>query len=413
MKRVSAAHLVFAMVLLLISKSIMANDSADNSITAGIFKYNGTRPGSAGGKAVLMLQLAPRIAGAPLSVAIPNNDPDSAKADPNTAAMGVIKDLKAGDLVKIRYNKSKSPGVLEKIEKATARPGDNDPESAEFIKLCVQKNGDQEYQCVLIRKTGKELPILVPNKKSDDGKTAPDGDVLSQVQKFVECDYIDIETAQAGGNTFIKSIKPYEAPKSASFIKLNPPEKGANPPLNSVEIKDGDKAMTVYIRPGPAGGASDPAMLAKVRGLKASQAILFKVTEESGKQYLADIRVDVMTSTVMTGGAGRAGGEIILNGTFEWTGRKGTTPALKAVITPNGANEWKAVFTFEWDRKPRTYVGTITGNLKNGPVECKADGDNRHFGFKGTATNGVLVFDCFETFGANKPQKAQGKGTLK
>ncbi|MBI5725963.1 MAG: hypothetical protein HZA50_18530, partial [Planctomycetes bacterium] len=274
------------------------------------------------------------------------------------------------------------------------------------------KVADQEYQGVLYRKGGRELTALVPNKKADDGKMVPDGDMLAQAQKFAEFDYVDVETSLTGGSTFIKSVKPYEAPKSASFVKINAPESGANPPLSTVEVKADGKSVVLYVRPGAAGGASDPAMLAKIRAFRADQAILFKSAEESGKQWLSDIRADASTSTSSVTVAPAAGGVITLNGTFTRQNRPAQTP-LKAVLTPSGANEWKVTFTFNYENQAYTYVGTITGNLRNGPVNCRADGSNRHYGFSGTANNGVLTFDCFESTDNYRTTIPKGVGTLR
>ncbi|MBI5725511.1 MAG: hypothetical protein HZA50_16255, partial [Planctomycetes bacterium] len=226
-------------------------------------------------------------------------------------------------------------------------------------------------------------------------------------------DYVDVETSLTGGSTFIKSVKPYEAPKSASFVKINAPESGANPPLSTIEVKADGKSVVLYVRPGAAGGASDPAMLAKVRAFRADQTVLFKSAEEGGKQWLSDIRADASTSTSsVTTTPPAAGGDITLNGSFVYRDGDKRPTALKAVLTPSGANEWKVTFTFVWTSRPCTFIGTITGNLKNGEVNCSATppsghGAGRPYGFKGTAANGVLTFDCFEG------TKLTGNGTLK
>ncbi|MBI5723535.1 MAG: hypothetical protein HZA50_06220, partial [Planctomycetes bacterium] len=164
MKRRIVGLLVAALIMPGMMNIAAAAEPLDSGLTAGVFKYNGTGPGTAAGKAVTMLQITPRAGGSQMAIAIPNNDPAGTRADPNTAAMNVIRDLKAGDLVKVRYNKLPAPGTLDKIEKATARPGDADPEAAEFIRLGSVKVADQEYQGVLYRKGGRELTALVPNK---------------------------------------------------------------------------------------------------------------------------------------------------------------------------------------------------------------------------------------------------------
>ncbi|MBI5724710.1 MAG: hypothetical protein HZA50_12175, partial [Planctomycetes bacterium] len=53
----------------------VAAEPLDSGLTAGVFKYNATRPGTAAGKAVTMLQITPRAGGSQIAIAIPNNDP--------------------------------------------------------------------------------------------------------------------------------------------------------------------------------------------------------------------------------------------------------------------------------------------------------------------------------------------------
>ena len=101
-----------------------------------------------------------------------------------------------------------------------------------------------------------------------------------------------------------------------------------------------------------------------------------------------------------------------LTGSFNWNGRKGKED-LQAVLTPSGTNAWTAVFTFNWDRSPHTWNGTVTGHLDHGDVqgEAKAEGGKRAFLFRGHANNRVLTFNHFETTGG-RPMPT-GAGTLK
>lgn len=101
-----------------------------------------------------------------------------------------------------------------------------------------------------------------------------------------------------------------------------------------------------------------------------------------------------------------------LTGSFSWTGRPAKQD-LRAVLTPDGTNGWKAVYEFTWDKRKHNYTGTVTGHLDNGEVQGEANADDarRSFSFKGQAKNGVITFDHFETTGG--ASRATGTGTLR
>jgi hypothetical protein len=139
-------------------------------------------------------------------------------------------------------------------------------------------------------------------------------------------------------------------------------------------------------------------MVAKIRPLVPSQAVMFKSVEEGGKQWLTDIRPDTND-------------EITMVGKFTYNHQAKTLHDLTAVLKPAGDNQWTAVYTFKWDGAAKTYKGTIKGSLKNGEVNGTGAGDGRSFSFEGTAASGVLTFKCYETTG--NMHKISGDGTLK
>ena len=107
--------------------------------------------------------------------------------------------------------------------------------------------------------------------------------------------------------------------------------------------------------------------------------------------------------------------QITLTGSFVWAKQAPKTNELKAKLTPDGPQKWKAVYSFNnpLGGKPTVYTGTITGDLQNGPVKgtaINAEG-KRTFTLEGTAKDGVLTFDHAET----TPNRVgpTGTGTLK
>jgi hypothetical protein len=104
-------------------------------------------------------------------------------------------------------------------------------------------------------------------------------------------------------------------------------------------------------------------------------------------------------------------GALILTGNFV---RKGQTEEhdLKATLTPEDSGKWKVVYDFVWGKKPTQYLGTVTGDIKNGSFEGVAanQGEKRTWKIKGVAKNGVLTFDHWETTGGK--ESPTGKAML-
>jgi len=105
-----------------------------------------------------------------------------------------------------------------------------------------------------------------------------------------------------------------------------------------------------------------------------------------------------------------------LTGQYIWDKQPAKPGELKAVLTPDGPQQWKAVYTFlnpQSKSQTVTYTGTLKGDLQNGPVTGTAvtDGGRRTFAIHGTANNGVLTFNHSETSNGNI--KPTGTGRLK
>lgn len=92
-------------------------------------------------------------------------------------------------------------------------------------------------------------------------------------------------------------------------------------------------------------------------------------------------------------------GPVTLTGTFSWNGQKGETFPLKAVLTPAGNNEYKAVYSFQWNKKDQRWRGTVSGNLQDGRVTGTGDAaqGNRRFIFDSISKDGTLTGKTFET----------------
>ena len=400
MMRAGIAALAAVLVALSALGPAWADESADANVVTRIVKFAGTRESAITGRPMTMLSATSKYGGSPLDVAIPNADANARKADPLPAVMAVLKPLQKGDLIKVRYAGAPPRSVLIQVEKFTARPGEEDPEAYEFIRLTEANVAGQIRQTVLLRKADKDQTVQVFSKKDDANKLVADEAVLAQAGKLSAGDLVDAEITQAGGTAFLRGIYPYQAPKTATFVKAGSVKSDALT-LALVELKADAQTSTVYVRPfGPA-NAPDPAMLGRTRSIQANASVSYKAVDDGGKQWLLDIRANAQPGEVT-----------FANGTFTWSGKPRQVNALKAVLKPTANNnEWSAVYTFTWDGAAKTYVGVIKGDLKNGAVSGTGDGDRRNFSFEGTSQNGVITFKAFETTGGKKVPS--GSGTMK
>jgi hypothetical protein len=108
---------------------------------------------------------------------------------------------------------------------------------------------------------------------------------------------------------------------------------------------------------------------------------------------------------LMTGAGSMAGdNSVVLTGSFYRGNDTKATHPLKATLTPDGADQWKVVYDFTWGNKPHQYTGTIKGNLKNGAISGSGanEGGKRTWEIQGTAKDGEITFDHWETSGGKR-----------
>ena len=91
-----------------------------------------------------------------------------------------------------------------------------------------------------------------------------------------------------------------------------------------------------------------------------------------------------------------------MSGSFMWTGKRNKRHDLQAEFTQKAGQEWDAVFTFDWNRKPQTYRGTAV--IANGKMTGVAAPGNRAriFGFEASISGGRLTGKHHEVKGNRK-----------
>jgi len=153
-----------------------------------------------------------------------------------------------------------------------------------------------------------------------------------------------------------------------------------------------------------ASGATLEAELVRVDGatvyLRAADGSMVRI----GLDQLSE--ADRAAARAAGGGAGAApsvrpapSGPVVVEGTFEWNGKKGQQHELEGTLTPAGPGEWTAVWKFRWGGRAETYEGVVRGDLRDGKFSGTGNdaGRKRTFSLEGQAKDGAWTFDHFET----------------
>ena len=259
-----------------------------------VVKYMGAQKGSAWGRPVMKLLLAPRYGQGVAKVVVPNKDRMARKFDPSPAVVKVVKGLKPGDLVEIRMVKFRGVNLLRSIRRYHPKPGEDDPNAFAFVKHLTRKISGREYLAVVLKKANRSQTILVPNRKNDEGKWVPDKDIAEQVRKLEADQIVEITVKKTAGKVFLNSIRPYEPPVKGSFVKLIPKKKVGEKEYAAIAVKVAVTEQEILIpnRKNRAGKTlPDPKLLAAVKKLKADQTVEFKTLKEEGQTWLVRIKV--------------------------------------------------------------------------------------------------------------------------
>jgi hypothetical protein len=204
----------------------------------------------------------------------------------------VVKGLKRDDLVEISTTKFRGVTMLRFIRRYQPKPGEDDPDAFTFVKHVTQKVSGRDYMAVALKKGNRSQTILVPNRKDDEGKWAPDKDIADQVKKVEADQIVEITVDRAAGKVFLKSIRPYEPPVRGSFVKLIAKKKIGEAEYAAIVVKVNADEREILI-PNRKVGADkmlpDMRLLAAVKKLKADQPVEYKTLEEDGQTWLSRI----------------------------------------------------------------------------------------------------------------------------
>ena len=258
-----------------------------------VVKYVGAKQGRAWGQPVVLLVVAPRKGGRTASLVVPNQDPEAGKLNPNPLLVSLVKSLKPGDLIEIRTMKLRGQNILRSIGRYEPKPGEDDPKAFTFVKTAQPKIDGQQYLAVVLQKDRKFQTLLVPNRKDERGAPAPDEKLAEKVRKLVVGDVVEVEAARVGAQMQLKDLKPYKLPEKANFLKLITTRHAEQKHL-AVRIRrhsgEADELLIPNRKNLTGKTVHDPELHAAARKLRAGQPVLFRIREELGQPWLAEIR---------------------------------------------------------------------------------------------------------------------------
>lgn len=240
-------------------------------------------PGKSGyfGKSVPMLALTVLPAGSRLTFVC--SDDDNAGQLPSWLS-SLLKSSKPGDVFEVTYaiEKKTKQAVMRDMKVYEMKPGENEPNVFLFdaVNAANPKTG---IVTIAVTKFHNKGEFQVPSAKGSDGKMGPSEDILKLAKTFKSGASVEFQLVP--GKMMIKSMKKYEPPKWARFVKLTK-QTVDDKSLNAVEVDAYGNSLTLVI------ARKDSALTAKFSSLKADSLIIYKSTaDDKGTIWLNNVTV--------------------------------------------------------------------------------------------------------------------------
>ena len=266
--------------------------AADAKPGEAVVKYAGYKQGAAWGRPCMILLVAPPAGGGQSELIVPNQNPMAMKYDPSPIVLDVVKNLKPGDLIKIRSSTGQGHTILNAISAYTLKPGEDEPNVYTFMEVKdSQPVGQVTYTGVTLGKLGASQLALVPNTKDKDGKLAPDEAILAAVKDLKKDSQVEVQLEKQGNLFVIKSIRAYAPPAQGEFVKTSQ-QKTEQGDVTVVEIKEAQKNVLAWVPNVSVGGKSAPdaALMSAAKTLKPGQAVMYKCHTDDKGTWLDQIK---------------------------------------------------------------------------------------------------------------------------
>ena len=233
------------------------------------------------GKLVPMITLTVVPAEKPLSFVC--SDDDNATNMPSWLS-SLLKSSKPGDIFEVNYavKKKTKQAVMRDMKVYEMKPGENEPNVFLFdgVKATNAKTG---VAAIGVTKFQVKAEFQIPAARGSDGKMGPSEDLMKVAKTFKAGEPVEFQLVP--GKTTIKSMKKYEPPKWAKFVKLTK-QTVDDKPLNAVEVDAYGNSLTLVI------ARKDSALTGKFGSLKADALIIYKsTTDDKGTIWLNSVTV--------------------------------------------------------------------------------------------------------------------------
>jgi len=125
-------------------------------------------------------------------------------------------------------------------------------------------------------------------------------------------------------------------------------------------------------------------------------------------------RITILLAGMLIAGMTLAEESMTFKGLFTWNSRKEDNQTLTAEVQPQADGTLSISYTAMWKGKPHAYVGTLTGDLKNGKISGAAvtKGGTRNWVLRGKAEDGVITCDHYEIKGSGENMREVHTGTV-
>ncbi len=284
MKRLDVFLLSFAATGLLIGHAFAAPPAPQpGETTTALFRYI-DKPGKGiyFGKTVPMISMAKLPGGQKVTLVCSD---DSKPSEAPSWFSSLIKDCKPGDVFEVKYaeDKKTKQDVMSDMKVYEMKPGEDDPNVFIFDKVIDPPKGDKTgINAIGVTKFRENVNFLIPAVRGTDGKLGPNESMMKTVKAFKSGDSVEIQSVQyQPGKMAIKTIKKYEPPRWARFVKLTKQTVEGQGELTAVEVDAYGNTLTLVI------DRKHSALKGKFNSVKKDTPITFKsTTDDKGTIWL-------------------------------------------------------------------------------------------------------------------------------
>ena len=213
--------------------------------------------------------------------------PAPTKASPTPNAWSTLQNARPGDYILLSLTGDLGKSVVTAASPYDMKPGEDEPNVYFYVDKGQEKVGNDFRKTVTVSRFAENSTFYVPLV---DG--TPNALMMQVIDAATTDTMLEIKAAP-GKIREITSIKVFEPPRPMTFVQMTTQRK-----MQAVQVKDGDKTLTIPIRP----KAGDTLSLTKkAQDLKPDQAIMVRTVTDDDGTWLADIKTQAKDSTTKPG----------------------------------------------------------------------------------------------------------------